>query len=96
MVRNRAKVLRDKARMVINYQRVNDNTWLNGYKIPTKEILINRIQDKKIFWQIKLDKESIPWTTFSCSEGHFEWIVLPFGLKNAHRYFKEKWTIFLI
>lgn len=38
MVRNRAKVLSDTARMVINYQRLNDNTWSNGYKIPTKDI----------------------------------------------------------
>lgn len=58
--------------------------------------IFNKFDCKSKFWQIKLDKESIPWTTFSCSEEHFEWIILPFGLKNSHQFFKEQWTIFLI
>ena len=30
-----------------------------------------------------MDKESIPLTALSVPQEHFEWIVLPFGLKNA-------------
>ena len=78
--------------MVINYKCLNDNTYKDQYKIPDKDQLINCTQNAKIFstfdcksrfWQIKMDGDSISWTTFSCPEGHFEGIVMPFGLKNA-------------
>ena len=34
--------------------------------------------------------ESIPWTTFSCPEGQFEWQVMSFSLKNAPPIFQRK------
>jgi hypothetical protein len=35
------------------------------------------------YWQIELDEESIPKTAFSTPDGHFEFVRMPFGLKNA-------------
>ena len=47
MVRNHSEILRGKARMVINYKRLNDNTRTDAYKLPDKSELINRIQGKR-------------------------------------------------
>ena len=49
MVRNHAEIKRGKARMVINYKRLNDNTEDDKYNIPDKDQLINRILTAKIF-----------------------------------------------
>jgi hypothetical protein len=37
-----------------------------------------------------MEEEYIPWTSFTCPQGHFEWLVTSLGLKNATHYFKEK------
>ena len=43
MVRNR-----NKARMVLNYKQLNDNTIFNGYFLPHKETLIHKTRGKKL------------------------------------------------
>ena len=40
LVRNHKEEKRGKARMVINYKRLNDNTYDDAYKIPNKDSLI--------------------------------------------------------
>lgn len=92
MVRNHAKEKRGKARVLINYKKLNDNTAFDGYYIPNKTILFNRIQGtswffkmdcKSGYWQIKMDEERITLIAFSAPQGRCEWIVMSFGLKNA-------------
>ena len=61
--------------MVINYKKLNNNnTVFDGYYIPNKTVLFNRIQGasqfskmdcKSDYWKIKMDEESIPLTAFS-------------------------------
>ena len=66
LVRNHNEEKRGKARMVINYKRLNDNTY-DAYKIPNKDSLINFIQGCKYFsqldyksgfWKIRLEEDS--------------------------------------
>ena len=47
LVINHNEEKRGKTRMVINYKRLNDNTYNDAYKIPNKDSLINSIQGCK-------------------------------------------------
>ncbi|KAJ9544475.1 hypothetical protein OSB04_024182 [Centaurea solstitialis] len=104
IVRNHYQIVRGKSQMVINYKRVNDNTVDDAYNIPHKTVLINQIQNCKIFskfdlkcgfWQVKMHPNNIKWTAFTCPEGHFEWLVMHLGLKTLLVFFKKKWKTFL-
>ena len=50
---------RGRSRMVYNYKRLNDNTVEDGYTIPSKEILINRIQNANGFQNLISKVDSI-------------------------------------
>ena len=56
MVRNIAEEKRGKARMIINYKKLNDNTVFDGYYIPNKTVIFNRIQGASSF--LKMDCKS--------------------------------------
>jgi len=41
-----------------------------------------------------MDEESIPLAAFSAPQGHYEWTVMPFGLKMHLKYSREEWITF--
>ncbi|XP_059629145.1 uncharacterized protein LOC132271707 [Cornus florida] len=99
LVRNHSEVKRGKARMVINYKRLNEHLVFDGYFIPRKDVLLNQTRGSTIFskfdckagfWQIKLRKKSKPLTAFSTPHGHYQWTVMPFGLNTAPQIY-QRW-----
>ena len=41
------------------------------------------------YWQVAMHPDDIEKTTFSTPDGHFEWKVPPFGLKNSPETFQR-------
>ena len=98
MVRNHAELKRGKARMVVNYKRLNEQLEFDGYFIPRKDVLISltkgsnyfsKFDYKSGFWQIQLTDESKPLTAFSTPRGHYQWKVMPFGLHIVPQVYQQ-------
>ena len=79
-------------RFCVDYRAVNTQTISDATPPPNIQMLFDQLQGATVFskidlrtayWQVQV-KPSDRWkTAFTCRYGHFEWTVMPFGLKNA-------------
>ncbi|GKB84945.1 putative reverse transcriptase domain-containing protein [Tanacetum coccineum] len=79
-------------RMCIDYRELNKLTVKNRYPLPRINDLFNQLQGSSVYskidlrsgyHQLQVQEEDIPKIAFQTRYGHYEFQVMPFGLRNA-------------
>ncbi|KAL4388578.1 hypothetical protein GQ457_09G008110 [Hibiscus cannabinus] len=97
-VNKRSEQARGKLRLVINYQPLNHFLQDDKFPLPNRNALFSSLSKAQIFskfdlkagfWQLGIDPTDRPKTGFCIPNQHYQWKVMPFGLKTAPSLFQK-------
>ncbi|KAH9671297.1 hypothetical protein KPL70_017319 [Citrus sinensis] len=102
-VEKQSELVRGKKRLVIDYQPLNSFLKDDKFPLPKIQTLFVHLHGARIFskfdlkagfWQLGISPVDRHKTTFCIPDAHYQWTVLPFGLKVAPSLFQKAMTKF--
>ena len=87
-----AKKKSGELRMCVDFRALNNITVKNRYPLPRIDDMLDQLSNATVFskldltsgyWQVRVKDEDIAKTAFTTKYGHYEFMVMPFGLCNA-------------
>ncbi|KAH9698054.1 hypothetical protein KPL71_023860 [Citrus sinensis] len=97
-VEKHSEIVRGKKCLVIDYQPLNMFLQDDKFPLPRRQSMFTFLKNAQIFskfdlksgfWQLGIEPSERYKTAFCIPNAHFQWTVLPFGLKTAPSIFQK-------